>query len=113
MRSSRRISPLALALLASAAACSNPQSFIVLNLRVASVDLMDEIAGITDVLVTVERAIPVPGETPPTLTYDATVLQGGSLTLTKAGDRTLSVSFSGDVTGTVEFTVYARDASHC
>jgi hypothetical protein len=97
--------------LAAASACSNPQSFIVLNLHVAATDIADEIAGITDITVTASKTLSP--TTNRTLNYDARVIDGGSLTLTKAGDRTLSVSFSGDESGTVTFDVVALDSQRC
>ncbi len=92
-------------------ACSSPQSFIVLNLHLADGDLATEIAGITSVSVVVREVIPI--HSPRTLTYDATVLDGGSLTVTKDGDRTLSISFSGAETGAIMFDVFAFDAGPC
>ena len=109
MRSSCLLAPLALAL---ASACSNPQSFVVLKLHVAITDAAPEITGITDVVVTVSKAL-APTAPSSTLSYDASVLDGGSLTLTKMVDRTLSVSFSGNETGTMIFAVSLLNAERC
>jgi hypothetical protein len=109
MRSSRLLAPLALAL---ASACSNPQSFIVLNLHVATNDIATEIPGVTEVVVTVSKVV-APTASPRILSYDASVVDGGSLTLTKEGDRTLSVSFSGDESGTMAFAVSVLDQQRC
>jgi hypothetical protein len=110
MRSSRLLAGLVLA--GIALGCSSPQSFIVLNLRVASNDLATEIAGVTDVVVTVNKAL-APPSSARTLSYDARKVDGGSLTLTKTADNTLSVSFSGDENGTATFQVSVLDAQHC
>jgi hypothetical protein len=110
MHSSRPLATLVLA--GIALGCSSPQSFIVLNLRVANNDLAAEIAGVTDVVVTVNKAL-APPSSARTLSYDARKLDGGSLTLTKNADSTLSVSFSGDENGTATFQVSVLDAQHC
>jgi hypothetical protein len=48
------------------------------------------------------------------LTFDARILDGGSLTLQKGSqDRTLSVSFSGEESGEILFDVAAHDAQGC
>ena len=94
-----------------AGACSNPQSFIVLNLHVADQDLATEITGVTEIAVNVHEAVPV--HAPKTLTYDAGDIDGGSLTLTKTGTRTLSVSFSSELSGAIVFDVFAFDAGRC
>jgi hypothetical protein len=112
VRSSRPTATVAVALLGIALGCSNPQSFIVLKLRVGSNDIATEITGVTDVVVTVNKAL-LDASVAQTLTYDARLVDGGSLTFTRMEDRTLSVSFSGDVGGTVTFQVVALDAQRC
>jgi hypothetical protein len=118
MRSSAASKPskigLAVALALLGAACSSgPKSFIVLKLQVAETETVSEISGVTDVLVNVQKDTP-PGTTTSPLRYDATILDGGSLTLQKNSvDRTLSVSFANEEGGTITFFVSALDAQGC
>jgi hypothetical protein len=101
-----------LAAVATPACSSGPQSFIVLTLQVHKDESASEITGVVDVVVDVQKGVPPTSQR--RLTYDARVLTGGTLTLQKdSTDRTLSVSFSGDESGTITFGVTAVNAQGC
>jgi hypothetical protein len=101
MRSERRCLTLAAALLATAvSACSSSsRSFIVLTLKASGTT----IPNVRSVVVKVSK-----GSTEmKTLTYPA------DITIDGTGANTLSVNFSDDESGRIDFEVEAQDAGHC
>jgi hypothetical protein len=95
-----------LAALLAAASCSSPKSFIVLRLRSSTAG---PIAGVTEIGVVVTQGTPSQTQT---LTYPppkgATIIAINQVTVTD-----LSVSFTGGRSGSVMFTVTARNAAGC
>jgi hypothetical protein len=106
--------PLSLAL--GTACSSSPQSFVVLDLEHDTMETaVTEIPNVTTVEVDVSGGTLQGGMTPmKSLTYDASILDGGSLTIHDPPVLgTLSVSFSGGERGSVVFTVRLKNAANC
>lgn len=104
MRSDRWLLPLTIVLGHALGACSAPKSFIVLELRAAGTT--SPLLGVRNVIVDVTQ-----GSRMTSLTYP--YLPGDAMPIDSTEDRTLSVSFSGDDSGTVNFTVRVVDAQGC
>jgi hypothetical protein len=106
----------ALALALGGACSPNSPSFVVLDLEHDPMETsVTEIPGVTAVEVDVSGGTPVGGATQTRmLTYDAGVVDGGSLTIQNPPALgTLSVEFSGSQHGTVSFDVKLKNAQDC
>jgi len=99
---SRFLRAAALGALLAAAGCSNPDSFVVLSLRSATTTAIN---GVTVIQVDVSSAT-IPTRS---LFYKTKTM----MTIDQVVDRTLSVGFAGNETGTVTFVVTALDDAGC
>jgi hypothetical protein len=104
MRSERLTATALAGALLLAAACSDPESYIVLTLRTPVTTPATTITGVANIRVKVSK-----GATE----LRVFVYEGHGATISQSSDNTLSVGFSGSETGNIDFEVDALNDGGC